>query len=307
MKDNNKYYFGYYVVAFVDLLGQRDEMKKFRGLPKNASGPDYDEFIQTVKTTIGRIYDIQKTCQEFFEAFSNRPYRVNIPQEYKQMFENLGKTHIRYQHFSDGLVIFVPLKEDEVTSPLKSVYGLLSACAGMMLFGFAKKSPIRGGLTVGLGTELNESEIYGPVVGEAYELEKEIAQYPRFVIGNEFLAYIDHFTQKALQLDDIRGMHDVAVADTCKRLLTYDFDGYAIVDYMGNCFHEMMKTNEAYEYIIKEAREFIHSSLAEFQRRQDSLLAFRYKLLHSYFEGNIDKWLLPAQQDNPGYPASPGR
>lgn len=286
------------MVAFVDLLGQQNEMNKFRGLPPNGSGPEYDEFIATVKNTIGKIYDLQKTCRDFFNTFSNTTGRAKIPEEHKRLFKSLGRTHVRFQHFSDGLVIFVPLKEDAVTSPLKSVYGALIACAGMMFLGLAKKSPIRGGLTVGLGMELNRGEIYGPVVGEAYKLEKEIAQYPRFVIGNEFLSYIDHFGQKTLRVDDIKGMHDLAIADICKRFITYDADGHAIVDYMGDLFCEMTKEHDKSGYAIMKAREFIHSSLAEFQGKQDKLLAFRYSLLNSYFEKNIDKWLRSNPQDN---------
>ena len=289
MNDSGDISFGYYLVAFVDLLGQRQEMKKFTTLPDKKSGPEFDEFIKIVKSSIGSIHNFQRSFMEYFDTLGSSESSLQVPDEIKDTFKKLNKTDIKFQRFSDGLVIFVSLKDREDILPIKSIYGVLVACAGMMLLGLAKKQPIRGGLTVSLGAELNEGEIYGPAVVEAYELESEVAQYPRLVVGNSLCEYLDHF-KKDFKDDDPVSAFNLTIANMCKQLLTYDFDGYPIINYMGGLFKETISKIKDYDFTISEARKYIHGSLEKYQREQNTKLAFRYNLLHSYFEHHLEKW-----------------
>lgn len=54
----------------------------------------------------------------------------------------------------------------------------------------ASKKAFRAGVEVGLGTELDNGEIYGPVLYKAYELESKVAEYPRIVVGKELINYL---------------------------------------------------------------------------------------------------------------------
>ena len=57
--------------------------------------------------------------------------------------------------------------------------------------------PARGGLDVGLGVEIAPGEVYGAALERAYQLESEVAQHPRLVIGKELVAYLDFLTSRA--------------------------------------------------------------------------------------------------------------
>lgn len=289
MSNSGNLSINYYLVAFVDLLGQRKAMEKFTTLPKSKSGPEYDKFMEILKSSIGSIYNFQKSFMEYFDTLDSSESTLKVPEELKETFKKLNRTEIKFQRFSDGLVIFVSLMDREDMMPIKSVYGVLIACAGMMLLGLAKNQPIRGGITVNLGTELNENELYGPAVVEAYKLESEVAQYPRLVVGNSLCDYLDHFEREFNEKDPISAFN-LSMAQLCKKYLTYDSDGYPIINYMSDIFKETLTKLDDYEYIITEARKFIHSSLGKYQREQNSKLAFRYNLLYSYFEHHLKGW-----------------
>jgi hypothetical protein len=48
-----------------------------------------------------------------------------------------------------------------------------------------RKRPVRGGIEIGLGAELDDREIFGSGISEAYRLESKIADWPRILIGKQ--------------------------------------------------------------------------------------------------------------------------
>lgn len=283
--------FGYYLVAFIDLLGQKEAMAKFKGLPANSSGEEYQEFVAAVKGSIGAIHDLQQSYKDFFAAYlNNEEPEPKLHKEMRGLYQKFKNTNIKFQHFSDGLVIYTPLMENEDLRPISSVYAILAASASLMLISLAMKRPIRGGVTVGLGAELNENEIYGPVVAEAYKLESEVAQYPRLVVGDELCNYLEHF--KAASVKDPKEIqqYDFELSVICKGFLACDFDGYPIVNYLGDCFREKVAGHELNKEMIKRAHEYITTNLGRFQKEKNSKLAIRYSLLFSYFQHHIEQW-----------------
>ena len=66
------------------------------------------------------------------------------------------------------------------------------------------------GVEVGLGTELDNGEIYGPVLYKAYELERELPEYPRIVVGRELINYLTQLAQGHKQIPE-QAKEDVEV------------------------------------------------------------------------------------------------
>lgn len=60
-----------------------------------------------------------------------------------------------------------------------------------MLASLASKHPMRGGIDVGLATEIGPEEIYGTALERGYLLERDVARYPRIVIGDELWKYLN--------------------------------------------------------------------------------------------------------------------
>jgi hypothetical protein len=75
--------------------------------------------------------------------------------------------------------------------PVVTVFSVLSTACVVMLTALASKHPLRGGIDVGLPTEIGPGEIYGTALERAYLLKCRVAKYPRLVIGDELWRYLN--------------------------------------------------------------------------------------------------------------------
>ena len=284
---NDKLIFGHYFVAFVDLLGQREQLKKLDALPSDEGGPEYDEFVQIVKDTIGAVDDLQQSANVFFSSFTkdNENSILNkLPN-----CSHINKTEIKFQHFSDGLVIYVPLRTDNDYSPSKSIYGALVACGGICLLGLAKKRPVRIGISIGVAAELRDNELYGKAVADAYEMESIVAKYPRAVVSDNVIDYLRGYANQTCNKNDIPSLVTKELARYCLDMLVSDFDGYAIINYLGKFYKDNISV-VSNESVFELAYDFIKHELERHQKSKNTKLAFRYSMLLGYFHEHYDQY-----------------
>lgn len=272
MKENQNIEIGNYVVAFIDILGQREALSKFTTLPAHDDPEEIHKVTALCKETFGVIEGLSGSVKSFFDGYLDKKY---------VFAQIIGHPEIKIQRFSDGLVFFISLRDNLQRVSVGSVFGLLAACCSVFLTQLAGKHPVRGGIEIGMGTELREGEIYGPVVANAYVLESNIAQYPRIVIGNELWNYLTKTTNLKgnSQIEQLNNK----IANECLSLLTLDCDGRPILDYLGEGF--LKKNNQKpIEQLISKAYEFVINQSELFQKEQKAKLAFRYTLLRNYFD-----------------------
>ena len=67
---------------------------------------------------------------------------------------------------------------------------MLGNCALAMLVHLGKGNPIRGAIEIGVAVDWKEFGIYGSALHSAYSLENSVAKYPRVIIGDELLKYL---------------------------------------------------------------------------------------------------------------------
>jgi len=288
---NEKLIFGHYFVAFIDLLGQRDKLKNLDALPSDDGGPDYDEFVQVVKDTVGAVEDLQRSASDFFTSFISNNEN-SVLKEFPG-YERINKTEIKFQHFSDGLVIYIPLRTDNDFTPSKSIYGALVACGGLCLLGLAKKRPIRIGISIGVAAELRKNELYGKAVADAYEMESLIAKYPRAVVSNDVIKYLLSYANQTCKKDDFHCQMTKKMAQDSLEMLTNDFDGNAIVNYLGEYFQKNISAISNTE-VFELAYKFIQEELEHHQKTKNTKLAFRYSILHGYFYEHYNQYIKSA-------------
>jgi hypothetical protein len=178
--EKRTYKLGRYFVAFLDVLGQRD---KFRGLKKPANVQEEDEVKEVLRQTVGFIAELRTVFKSQYEIFA-----AGAPNMQRHTKEPARPSFIG---FSDSFVTSIPLWEEghELVSVVK-VFSALSASCVVMLTALATKHPLRGGIDVGLATQIAPSEIYGTALERAYLLECREAKYPRLVIGDELCRYL---------------------------------------------------------------------------------------------------------------------
>jgi len=279
-----------YAAAFIDLLGQKDALKGCTLVPHEQTEASRNEFLSMFKASIGAIKRLHEACDELFNismSFRSESVR-NLPPEALLEYEKITKTNLKYQRFSDGLVAYVSLGDPEVPVPLNGIFGLIISCGGLCLLGLAMEEPLRIGLEVAWGVELKNNELYGCVLAKSHELESKVAGHPRVVVGDQLVEYLKFFSNADETVP--YSFHSKKMAQHCLEMITMDYDGYYIVDYLGLGFKKYASTSLD-ETLYEKAFLFVSEQLKKWRDTRRSDLASRYKLLTSYFELNRDNWI----------------
>src|SRR3990172_5426363 len=157
---------GYYLVAFVYILNQKQD------------------FIKKLKKTFGVVDGFRKTFENFYKANSEPSAAAQlVAKEHRQAFNEMQKSGIKFQRFADTFITYLALRTNGIKAPITGVFAALGASASTFLVSLAAEQVCRGGIEIGLAGEIQEGEIYGHALYEAYHLESEVAHYPRIVVG----------------------------------------------------------------------------------------------------------------------------
>ena len=276
-----------YCVSFVDLLGQRVALKGAGLVPDIKNDTDARDFKQLLYNSVGAIARLQKQADEMLkEAQKTNPdseQRASLTDEQKEIWDESHKTKIESQRWSDGLVSFVNLGDKGVKCHLNGVFHLLAGAGAMCFLGLATQQPIRGAVEIAWGMELHTNELYGAAIARSYELESNIAQYPRIVVGPEAVKYLILHQQNTST--DTYDEINREIAKLCLSLLAIDQDGYWIVHYLGEAFQKAVSDAE-HRSLYAPALKYVKEQLVAHRRSGDSKLAFRYVSLLSYFEAH---------------------
>lgn len=264
-----------YVVAFIDLLGQKEAMKS-RHLPE-----DRNKAIETIRQSVGKILGAQEHFQIFLDAFtSEKTLYSQLPWHMQEYLPDLGPAELKWQRFSDGFVIYAPLGAGLLRSPATSIFGILMAAGSHCLIGLAGRSPLRVGIDVAWGVEPNPNEIYGAAVAYAHHLESKVAQWPRVVVGDGLIDYLYHYI--ASESYDLSEQARKLISEKCLCFVTSDTDGVPIVDYLGADFRRVAG-NAISSEVLSKATDFVSEQLIYWQDREDQTLLGRYSEVARYF------------------------
>lgn len=279
---------GYYAVGFLDVLGQQECLRSLRSLPDKSDEKQMKSFIRDLKGTYGVVTGMRRMFEGFFKSFSKRTSDISkLTAEQRKIYKKLTSNPIQIKSFSDAIIVFVSLRTDKVKLPTRGVWGIMAAAASTALLSLAHGHPIRGGIDIGLGMEIEKGEIYGPSLSRAYTLESKIAQYPRIVVGKQCIDYLQ--MTASLKPNDVYSQAGAISAKQCLNLLTIDDDGCPIIDFLGDYFWQSMG-NAIEKEIVEKAYQNIIQFSERFSNDNDTKKAFRYTLLRGYFEHRLARW-----------------
>ena len=281
---------GYFVVGFMDMLGQQQHLRNLDKIPLLDQKDHYEEVVEQLRNTYGAVMKMRKDFTDSFNGFKRKiepPQGLN--QQQRKELKSLNNQPIKLQAFSDSVIIYMPLSlASGFQMPIRGIWGIFGGVATTFLTGFARKNPIRGAIDVGLGMAISRNEFYGPALARAYALESKIAQYPRVVVGDEMIKYLKQTATN--EKDDIVSRVSKVMAQQCLNCLAEDFDGYPIIDYLGesylNTFGDVIDRS-----VIKIAYDNIMEMNDNFQKSKNTKLAFRYAFVRSYFDQRVEHWL----------------
>ena len=296
--NNEGYYIGWHVVAFLDLLGQQDALRKITALPNH----EKQEEVHAFKSNVKKFYEPLKSLRRWFadsiKSFMEGGINTNtLEPKDQELLRIIRSTPIFYRNFSDCVIIHIPLRDGIAKIPCRAIYGLLGATAITFLSCMAHGWDIRGGIELGLAMDIDKDEIYGPALARAYNIESKVANYPRIVIGKELIRYLKLI--EGVGSDATFSMDDKANGLAAKKsmeMLALDDDGHVIVDYLGNHIRNILP-HEKIVQIVHQAYNFIIKESIRHQESQNSKLAFRYTLLRNYFESRLPDWGISIQSE----------
>jgi hypothetical protein len=277
---------GYHLVAFLDVQGQRERFRQLR-LPKN---PEESAAVAEVLTqTAGFVLDLRQAFDEQFESFA-----AGTGDMMKRHTEEPVRP--KFVGFSDSFVVSVPLRNDRGDLlPIVRVFAAMSAAAVVMLMSLASKHPLRGGIDVGLGTEIGPQEIYGAALESAYVLESQNAGYPRIVIGDDLSRYFDSELARFRAETTPVARALAAITERMMGLIATDTDGKRILDYMGETMvlhagpgggQKDILVRRAYDFVLAEQKRIVEG--------QNAKLIPRYEALRRYVESRLPLWGIEA-------------
>jgi hypothetical protein len=143
---------------------------------------------------------------------------------------------------------------------------------------------LRGGAEVGLGTDLFPDEVYGPVISAAYELEANVAEYPRTAVGPKLvqtLSYLEQYPQTTPA-----GRAVTNVAHGCKRFLCEAPDDQRQMIHFLSDETCGSSTRDRREFARRctIAHDVVRAEIERFNDEKNIKLLDRYLRLNRYFE-----------------------
>ena len=180
--------------------------------------------------------------------------RSSLPGNQQELYDQMRETKLKHQRWSDGLVYFVSLQQENVKCPINGIFHIFGTVGSLCFVGLCRKHPIRGSVDISWGVELHPGELYGAAVANAYELESEIAQYPRIVIGERVVEYLESSSQNPHS--NPFSEFNRSLAEICLGMIAIDFDGNYILDYLGKNFKEKLQKRNIKSFLS------LHSNLS---------------------------------------------
>jgi hypothetical protein len=277
--EKKNYTLGYHLVAFLDVQGQRDKFRQLK-LPKTPE--EQASAQQVLKDTAGFVCGLRDMFRTQFNAFEAGILSGQTPTKESLQPHFVG--------FSDSFVMSVPLRPvgGDMT-PIVKIFSALSAASIVMMTSLASKHALRGGIDVGLATEIGPEEIYGTALERAYVLESQHAKYPRVAIGDEFWTYLGAALAEFSNRPSAVSEALCSLVHRIMDLTKVDAGGGRFLDYLGEEMAKVAKPQDA-KYIVQPAYDFVVAEQQRFLSTGDSKLSERYRQVRAYFESRLSLW-----------------
>ncbi len=274
----NNFTLGWHLVAFLDVLGQREKFRELK-LPKT---PEEHKKVEVVLgDTAGFVLYLRERFTKQFDSFEAG--FKNFPE---------GGFKPEFIGFSDSFVTSVPLRNnDGHCTPIVKIFSALYASSIVMLTSLTGRHALRGGIDVGLATELGPHEIYGTALERAYLLECRDAESPRILIGDELWKYLSDGVAACRNMEKPL----VAMENLIQQVMdltTVDADGKRLLDYLGPLVRKFCKQNEA-KILVEPAYQFVLDQHLESRSKGNAKLIERYAATRKYFEDRLPDWKIP--------------
>ncbi|MCR4317544.1 MAG: hypothetical protein NUW37_14485, partial [Planctomycetes bacterium] len=259
---------GYYVVSFMDVLGQHDKLKGWTHLPTDDE--ERSKFISALKKTIGTVIQYREMFEDVYNSYESETLSEEqlsqLSESQREKYYRALEAPIGFQQFGDTFIHYAPLRNSHGDVTVVPLLKMLMAASALMLTSLAGKAPLRGAIVVGLGMEIEPGKFYGPALAEAHHIESKISEYPRVVLSDEAVNFVKCSGGYSSDTD-IERIYS-GTSEMCKGLLCEDSDDRVIVDFLGTQVRTLDELPlEDVSQAVKMAHEFVSASTRSLKRR----------------------------------------
>ena len=229
------------------------------------------EFIECIKNSVRNVIYLRELFEDYSKSAKSYVINTNLVAPiHREEFIASQKTEVIFNGFSDSFIIAVPLmNNDENCTAINGIFAALIATCGIGLCLLSTGVVCRAGLDVGIGTQINEKEVYGGSLERAYYLENYLAEYPRYLVGDELINYIVFVENQEPKTR--LGLIAKNLAGKCRKMIIQDTDGRFMLDFLGDIVQETCKEAIDKE-IVLASEKFIVSTYKKYideNRRKD--------------------------------------
>jgi hypothetical protein len=278
-----------YVVCLMDILGQKEELSKW-----DIRTEDPEIQSKAVSGWQKTVCVVQRFKRRFMDTF-DKMGSCTVPEKYaaatsheQEIYDRYRNNAVCVQQFSDTFVFYTPLINSSGDISVVGIHKILGACCFAMLSSLCEKAPVRGGITIGLASELAPTNLYGPALKEAYNLENKVAKYPRIVVSRQVTQSIS--TGQTYSQDPEIQKRSLLLANDARSYICSDTDGHVIIDYLGPGVLKLLPNNASVVKGISYAYNFVRSQIDLFEQEKNDKLACRYHQLMRYIKERLALW-----------------
>jgi len=275
----------HYLVAFIDVLGQSSAVLEGDAYPpatndmqrKKARLKENSEYIVTLRDLFKKHYKKYRKNKDVFEGLNDR-------QKKNEQIMRAFKAEIK--GVSDSMIINVPLEnKTDNCIPVNNILATIQGICLIYNYSMSQQKPIRGGVDIGLGIRLGESEVYGSALVKAYQLETEKAGYPRVLIGESLWQYLNYVENQNAKTQ--YGIRAKKLAKQCKSYIKKS-NNHFFIDVIG----EAVKNSglEINKSQVSQCYDHIVSVQKKYEKKNDTKLSSRYLQLKQYYQTNLPIW-----------------
>ena len=283
--------FGYYMVGVFDVLGQSGTLRDQTGVPLSDDQPEQQRIVTNLKETAGVVIMFRTLFKSFFREAAQPTNRADsLPEPQRAEMLAAMASEVLCWGVSDSIFVAVPLaRTRHPVARVEDVFASLLAAGSMWLMGLSRNHPIRGGMEIGTGIDIEPGEIYGQALEAAYRLESRVAGLPRIVVGPQCVEFLEAAKRGEGSSDNSSRMAG-SVADSCLSMLCKDADGHTIVDGLGQTMLERSRAVPEIRREVSRAYDNVCTHCRDFRNAGNAKLASRYEALRAYFIDRVPNW-----------------
>ena len=120
-----------------------------QGLVPTVETDDDEKAFQTIVIdTIGPIWRVQKHIENLLDHVRNpdtdSPVRDELSEEQRPIWDEIQRSGIKTQRWSDGLVVFESLGNQGIKCPMNGIYAIFVASGMICFFGISGETTSSG-------------------------------------------------------------------------------------------------------------------------------------------------------------------